>query len=103
MNQEPILNAHNKEEYPPMHTAEADTSFEKPSALKQTISWLVKYWWRIPCFLALQALIIVVVMFEFPGGWIETATCFLFYFLTLMEIVLLVLLVIRKRWRQFFL
>lgn len=29
MEQEPILNEHNKQEYPPMHTEETDTSLKE--------------------------------------------------------------------------
>jgi hypothetical protein len=49
MNQQPILNEHNKQEYPPLHTGGMDTSLKKPSVLKKTIDWLVKYWWIPVC------------------------------------------------------
>lgn len=100
--QEPILNEHNKQEYPPMHTDEIDTPLKKPSVLKKTIDWLVKYWWRIHCFLVLQTFIIVFAMFVSPGGWFEGVTFILFDVLILLEIVLLVMLLVRKRWLHFF-
>ncbi len=34
MEQEPILNAHNKQEYPPMHTEETDTSLKECQSCK---------------------------------------------------------------------
>ena len=100
--QEPILNEHNKQEYPPMHTGEIDTPLKKPSVLKKTIDWLVKYWWRIHCFLVLQTFIIVFAMIVSPGGWFEGVTFILFGVLILLEIVLLVMLLVRKRWLHFF-
>ena len=35
------LNAHNKQEYPPMHTGGTDTSL----TLGRFFAWLLKYWW----------------------------------------------------------
>ena len=71
MEQEPILNAHNKQEFPPMHTAGSSTPLKKPSAFKKIIDWLVNYWWRVHCLLVLQTLIIVLAMEVFPGGWLR--------------------------------
>ena len=102
MEQEPILNEHNKQEYPPMHTDGIDTPLKKPSALKLTIDWLVKYWWTVPCLLVLQTLIIVLSMEVFPGRWFEDVTFILFGVLILLEIVLLVMLLVRKRCLHFF-
>ena len=34
MEQEPVLNEHNKEEYPPMHTAETDISLKECQSCK---------------------------------------------------------------------
>ena len=34
MEQDPILNAHNKQEYPPMHTEETDTSLKECQSCK---------------------------------------------------------------------
>ena len=102
MEQENILNEHNKQEYPPMHTDGTDTTIKKPSAFKKTIDWLVKYWWTVPSFLVSQAIIIVFAMYVFPGRWLEDATFILLGVFILVEIVLLVLLLIRKRWLHFF-
>jgi len=45
MEQEPILNAHNKEEYTQMHTVGTDQS----SALELFFACLLKYWWVPVC------------------------------------------------------
>ena len=45
MEQEPILNTHNKEEYPPMHTGGTEAS----STLGRFFAWLLKYWWAPVC------------------------------------------------------
>ena len=49
MEQEPILNEHNKQEYPPMHTGGMDSPLKKPLVIKRCFVWLLKYWWVPVC------------------------------------------------------
>lgn len=49
MEQEPVLNAHNKDEYPPMHTGGSNTPLKKPSVINCCFVWLLKYWWVPVC------------------------------------------------------
>ena len=49
MEQEPVLNAHNKDEYPPMHTGGTDTSLKKPLVIGHFFAWLLEYWWVPVC------------------------------------------------------
>lgn len=40
MEQEPVLNAHNKEEYPPMHTTRFDTSLINKYIQNTDLLWI---------------------------------------------------------------
>jgi hypothetical protein len=49
MEQQPILNEHNKQEYPPMHTDGMDASTKAPLVLERFFAWLLEYWWVPVC------------------------------------------------------
>lgn len=71
--------------------------------MKRITNWLVNYWWVVPVFMLWQMCVILFVMYLFPGGWIEFATCIVWYAAAIVELVLIVLLLLRKRWKRFFL
>lgn len=71
--------------------------------MKRITNWLVNYWWVVPVFMVWQMCVILFVMYLFPGGWIEFATGIVWYAAAIVELVLIVLLLLRKRWNRFFL
>ena len=71
--------------------------------MKRITNWLVNYWWVVPVFMVWQMCVILFVMYLFPGGWIELATCIVWYAAAIVELVLIALLLLRKRWNRFFL
>ena len=49
MDQQQILNEHNKQEYPPIHTDGTGRPLKKPSVIVRCFAWLLKYWWVPVC------------------------------------------------------
>ena len=49
MEQEPIINEHNKQEYLSMHTEGMDSSLKKTFVVVRFFAWLLKYWWVPVC------------------------------------------------------
>lgn len=70
--------------------------------MKRIINWLINYWWAVPLFMVLQMFVILIVVYQFPGGWIEFTTFILWFVAAIVELVLLALLLIHKRWKHFF-
>jgi len=66
--------------------------------MKRLFDWLVRRWWAVPCFLVLQLLVIALVLFVYPGGWLENIAFILWCVAFLLELVLQALLLVRKRW-----
>lgn len=75
---------------------------KKGSAMERIVDWLINYWWRVPVFLVLQMFVILIVVYQFPGGWIELATLILWIVSVIVELLLIVLLLFHKQWMRFF-
>ena len=86
------LNAHNKEEFPPMHTTETDSYFKKIPIIKNYFRLLIKYWWTPPCLLVFQLIIALLTMFLFPASLVENLTFIILLLLFITEIIKWILL-----------
>lgn len=71
--------------------------------MKGVICWLINYWWVVPFFMVLQMLVILFVMFQIPGGWVEDMSIVVWLVAAIAELVLLVLLLFHKEWKRLFL
>lgn len=70
--------------------------------MKRIMDWLADYWWTLPLFIVLQMLVIIFTMFLIPGGWFELMTYIVWFASIIVELVLLVVLLRRKKWMRFF-
>lgn len=71
--------------------------------MKGVIGWIINYWWVVPFFMVLQMLVILFVMFQIPGGWVEDMSIVVWLVAAIAELVLLVLLLFHKEWKRLFL
>ena len=96
------LNAHNKEEFPPIHTTETDSYFKKIPIIKNYFRLLIKYWWTPPCLLVFQLIIALLTMFLFPASLVENLTFIILLLLFITEIIKWILLTRKKLWLKLF-
>lgn len=95
MEQQPILNAHNKEEYPPMNTAKHNN---RPG---RCIQWLQTYWWTAPLLFVLLSATVIIALKCGYARWIQFLAIAVWLLSIPCMIVHLVILIKNKHWFKF--
>ena len=65
---------------------------ETEGLLRRFATWLVKYWWAVPLYIVLQAALFLLVIFQFPGGWMESLVSIIFLVIIIIELIKFVIL-----------
>ncbi len=71
---------------------------ETEGLLRRFATWLVKYWWAVPLCIVLQAALFLLVIFQFPGGWMESLVSIIFLVIIIIELIKFVILFVKKKW-----